>query len=219
MLVGDNTQQGKKSNKMLTDYYLSTGDTVKALTKLNSLPIDDAEALAYYDLRTVLINLKSQDKTLWEMSDAQEQTIRDLAATDDNDSQTKLNAQIILNLVFGDSIVINENYIDDFTALNKSLIKINSNIDENAEFDFELKLMPNPSNAETVISYKLPENSENASIIVYNYLGVKQLEFNLNKEETSVIITKDKLNTGVYTVSLIVNNNLLTNEKLIILNK
>jgi len=76
---------------------------------------------------------------------------------------------------------------------------------------------PNPFHQETVINYYLAEQTNQATIFIYDMNG-KQIEsFNLqDKGNQSLTIQKNKLQAGMYYYSLIVNGKEIATKKMIL---
>lgn len=77
--------------------------------------------------------------------------------------------------------------------------------------------VPNPFNEETVISYIVPTNAQNAVIYLYNMSGVQLNKYDINTlGESSITISANELYAGIYIYSLIVDGKLIDTKQMII---
>lgn len=101
----------------------------------------------------------------------------------------------------------------------KALLKQNTvNVDANSSNANEAKLYqnaPNPAKGETSIRYYLPDNSENASITIYNLSGQLVKTIGL-REKGNGNITLTGLQSGSYLYQLNVNGKRIDSKKMLI---
>jgi hypothetical protein len=77
--------------------------------------------------------------------------------------------------------------------------------------------IPNPSNANgTEISYQLPSEVREATLVVRNYLGVEVHRQTLATSENSVSLQTSKWANGLYTYSLVVDGRLVKTLKMVV---
>lgn len=77
--------------------------------------------------------------------------------------------------------------------------------------------VPNPFNEETVISYVVPTNAQNAVIYLYNMSGVQLNKYDINIfGEGSITISANELYAGIYLYSLVVDGKLIDTKQMII---
>ncbi len=77
--------------------------------------------------------------------------------------------------------------------------------------------VPNPFNEETVISYIVPTNAQNAVIYLYNMSGVQLNKYDIRTlGEGSITISANELYAGIYLYSLVVDGKLIDTKQMII---
>jgi hypothetical protein len=75
---------------------------------------------------------------------------------------------------------------------------------------------PNPFSNSTVIKYALPENTTNASIMVFNLQGALVKQFSIDYQQTSITINGSELNAGMYLYSLIIDGKEADTKRMIL---
>jgi hypothetical protein len=76
---------------------------------------------------------------------------------------------------------------------------------------------PNPFNEKTEIKYFIPENSNEASLFIYNMNGVQIKEVKLtNKGNSSITISGSELDAGMYLYALIVDGKELDTKRMLL---
>lgn len=76
--------------------------------------------------------------------------------------------------------------------------------------------VPNPFNQKTTISYSIPSQFSNASIVVFDLNGKLLLQYDNLKGKSQVAIEGNKLSAGMYIYSLLVNGKEITSKKMIL---
>jgi len=99
-------------------------------------------------------------------------------------------------------------------SLNSTNVKNNSNIYINKLF----QNVPNPFSEQTIIEYDIQENTNNASILVFDMQGTLKKTFHIYQNGNGkIIINGNELIAGMYLYSLIVNNKEIDTKKMILL--
>jgi Chaperone of endosialidase/Secretion system C-terminal sorting domain len=76
---------------------------------------------------------------------------------------------------------------------------------------------PNPFGGSTTISYSLPANIKNASIAVFDLTGKMLLKFdNIINGKSQVVIDGNKLSSGIYLYSLLIDGAEITTKRMVI---
>jgi hypothetical protein len=79
---------------------------------------------------------------------------------------------------------------------------------------------PNPFNGETVIKYTLPQNTNNASMVVYDLSGKQIASFPITeKGSSSMTLTSEKLAAGIYIYSIVADNKILDSKRMVVAEK
>jgi hypothetical protein len=79
--------------------------------------------------------------------------------------------------------------------------------------------IPNPFTNETVIKYTLPQTVTQASMVVYDLTGKQITSFPINKNNSSVTITSEKLSAGIYIYSIVADGQLLDSKRMVVAEK
>ncbi|MFC4870130.1 T9SS type A sorting domain-containing protein [Negadavirga shengliensis] len=75
---------------------------------------------------------------------------------------------------------------------------------------------PNPSSRTAQLDYKIKNPNANARIVVNSFIGNPIYDFNLDPNQTTLVITVSDLNPGVYFYTLIVDNKNIITKKLVV---
>jgi hypothetical protein len=79
---------------------------------------------------------------------------------------------------------------------------------------------PNPFTNETVISYNIPQQVNNAYLAVFDLSGKQIVTFPIDqKGASSMTITSEKLSAGIYIYSIIADNKVMDSKKMIVAGK
>ncbi|MGQ0829474.1 MAG: T9SS type A sorting domain-containing protein [Bacteroidota bacterium] len=76
-------------------------------------------------------------------------------------------------------------------------------------------LYPNPNNGTMHLNYTL-RNEQKGVFEIYDLLGKKQVEYQLQQNTSSVTISEAMLNNGIYFYKILVNDKLVATDKLVI---
>lgn len=95
--------------------------------------------------------------------------------------------------------------------------EVETTIDETKIENFDFKMIPNPTENNTVFHYKLPLEKESAIIVVSSLEGMEIARITVNENLGKEFFDTSNLPAGTYVVSLISENKTLKSEKLIIL--
>jgi len=79
-----------------------------------------------------------------------------------------------------------------------------------------IKIYPNPANHTVTIDYKFPYETNNALIEIYNIMGHKVINQRLENNNGKININLSNLSNGLYFIIFVVNNNIVSTEKLLI---
>ena len=105
----------------------------------------------------------------------------------------------------------NYNVIDsdtiEFIILYVESVNCNNNI---------IIVFPNPAGETVNIIYKLPENTQNAVLDIFNIIGDKIINYKINDKQGTFILDTSDLPDGLYFYTIKVNNNIIARNKIII---
>ncbi|MBW8051506.1 MAG: T9SS type A sorting domain-containing protein [Cytophagales bacterium] len=83
--------------------------------------------------------------------------------------------------------------------------------------NYSITVYPNPANETVTFDYKLPENTNDAVISIYNLVGNQLKSYRIDNERGTINITISDLPNGLYFYSLKVDNNTIARNKLLII--
>lgn len=158
-----------------------------------------------------MADLLEEDKNLFEMNPAQEQTIRDIAETE---TYASVMAQSILMTVF------NEEF--DHPIMRKQIggtknMQVNNNKGKtHAMNNVYAIIYPNPNSGSMNLEYQF-EKDATGEFLIYNVTGKQILRYNLKEDSGIIDIKNNKLQPGIYFYKVISNNITIVSNKLIIL--
>jgi hypothetical protein len=199
------------SVKQLASIYLVNGQLSLASSKLASLNQNNTENTNYVLLMNILIDLKQNNKNVFQLSNSQEQTIRQISITNTN---AAYNAQAILNLVFNEYNVERPTYYTEGLGKSKSSTIIKETT-KNIKLKF-LSVYPNPTTNILNVDYKCKSDSKNNSLSISNISGAIIKNIVINGLVGQEIIDVSNLSSGVYFIELKNNNETISKVKFVI---
>ena len=139
------TSNNLESQKKLSDILYVNKDYADCRSVVNNLAVyqnakNQIEIQNYSLLLNCLLDLAGQGKTIYELTSAQEQIIRNVASTN---TQAAINAQVILYSVYGDEF--------EHPILKKPLQLRNQKIQNEQSVIPDVQLYPNPTNGNITI--------------------------------------------------------------------
>ncbi len=206
--------------RKLADAHLKKGDYTKAQQKVDTL-IQVPEFENFGRLKQVMIDIESSNKTYFEIKDdtIKEAKVRYVAS--DSTKYGYIHARAMIDRVFNERIP--EKFIQFW--LNNNNARLTSDNTENKSDNFNIKegndtqisFYPNPASETVHIKYKLPENSNQAIVTIYNMRGEKINNYEINKGQEIINWDVTGLQNGLYLFTIIVNNNTIARKKLMII--
>ena len=207
-------EQAPKSRYSLISYYLTKGDTSAARQQFESIPENEFQScdyLKFHDLFSVLISLKQNNLTYYNMDSLQVQTLRNLA--DDYHSQAGALARNIISIIDStgtDEIIL----LPEFQNQEKS--KVENVVPFSNDPRFEV--YPNPSLYYFIIDYCIPEEMlSNARITITDATGKSIFQKILVVRENQLLFETITLSTGTFQCFLYLGNKLIDSRKLLII--
>ncbi|HBF89356.1 MAG TPA: hypothetical protein DDX39_12010 [Bacteroidales bacterium] len=193
------TSDNYEDKKLLSEIYLSNNDyaacadaLVEVLNTAESEKVEDA--VAYYEYMTILINLAEQNKTIFELTQEQEQAIRTIAS---GNTATAFSALAVLETVFDEQF---EYPVLKFNTATVRSLKVNNNTlsTNNVYYNSnEFNLYPNPASDNIVFEYNA-SNYAGSIIEIYDNISRKVFEHTLTGNDNKIVIKTKELENGVY---------------------
>ncbi|MEI6596188.1 MAG: T9SS type A sorting domain-containing protein, partial [Bacteroidota bacterium] len=199
------------SIKQLASIYVEHGQTSLASQKLNLLDANSTENSNFIALMNVLISLKNDGKNVFQMSSAQEQTIRSIAATS---TITAFNAQSILGLVFGEYII--KRPIQIVQTFGKKGNSTTGTIENTIANKNVLSVYPNPASNYATVEYLMNNSVKSGKIIVSTIDGATTQTIDLKQKSGQYELDLRNLSAGVYFIELRGDDAILSVKKLIV---
>ena len=222
IIIKEEAREGKEtSRRQLVSAYIMLTEYDKAEFLIDSLyPAGNYDS--YYKLMYLIIELRKAGETVEKLKTdtIKEQIVREIAA--DTTHKIHFYAQNILKLVFEESFPekivlpdLNNNKMVFFIDEEENNISEKTNLlDEN----HKLRCFPNPFSDYTTIEAYVPEDFNNAEIIIYNLLGIVIKRYELEQGYNAITILKDDIaSEGIYFYALKCNGQLLEKKKMIII--
>lgn len=201
------------SIRQLASIYIDKGETVLASQKLALLDDSEAENEQFITLMNVLIDLKEDDKNVFQLSSEQEETVRDVAATS---TSTAYYAKAILALVFEEYTIERPVQIEEgLGKRGNETTSLEKGINTSANNNY-LKVYPNPATNIAIADYMFVKPVKSAKIVVTNIMGATVKTIDLKQMSGQYEIDMQALNAGIYFIELRGNNDLISVKKLII---
>ncbi|MBL0339514.1 MAG: T9SS type A sorting domain-containing protein [Bacteroidetes bacterium] len=207
VLEGENTYDDQQT---VFGTYICLGEVDSAAVKLELLNTSGLAETDWLALSEILRSLTSENKTWFDMSDGQANTLREMA-TDEENTLAKIQAQNVLHLVYGDTfpVVIDEEeiYLREMHQP-KEETKIFSPNDN-------FQLYPNPANNNVEI--KLNNNKELISnVVLINNLGNIVLKEKLDEKQSSYKLNTSQRPSGLYLLKIMTTSGTTYSNKLMI---
>ena len=200
----------------LTATYIEEKNYSQATSLLNTLPALKQEDIDFKYLYNLHINLGTAGKSLWEMTDAEQQMVREIAGRCPL-TLPKVNAQAILSLVYGDSSVnCPEGSYARIAGDEEPVINITPKEISDRPV-FLGNNIPNPFNNKTVIPYLLPEKEGIAKIVIADMAGRIIKTYPLKERSGMLEISLNEWENGVYMYSIQVNNTVLETKRMVLI--
>lgn len=176
-------------------------DYTKATTKLTALPSHTTAWQQYKDLALIAINLQQNGVTYADMNSVQEQTVRNIAATN---TVYANNAKGILYQAFG------ENYLIDSPVFPSQSSK-RANASKDGTIENILQLTPNPANNYLQIHWN--NLASEANLHIYNAVGKEVEQYKVQNGEG---VNIQHLANGIYICALEIEGEIWTHQKLVV---
>lgn len=109
-----------------------------------------------------------------------------------------------------------ENGADNFSFFVNYKVSASLGIDDNKNLVDLSKAYPNPANLNVSLDYKLDPSVKNAKVVIYNLLGSKVKETQMEEQSGTIKFNTSDLIEGYYFYSLVVNDKAVTTQKLMI---
>jgi hypothetical protein len=185
---------------------------------LQNYVMDESQTEEYNDyviLTGIYANLKENNKTWQEMSNAQKQAIHLMANKQKNTADL-----YAVNILRGiDRYIYNEPILIDGVGGGKMLFGIGKSTKNQPECsDIQFKVYPNPANNYFLIDYLLIDETTNAKIEIVDISGKRLQSFKLNDQQNQLVIETKGIKNGIYFVYLIDNGAIMKQAKLTIVN-
>ncbi|MFH2144337.1 MAG: DNRLRE domain-containing protein [Bacteroidota bacterium] len=199
-----------ESQKKLSDILYVNKDYADCRSVVNNLALfqnskNQYEIQNYSLLLNCLLDLAGQGKTIYELTSAQEQLIRNIASTN---TQASINAQVILYSVYGDEF--------EHPIMKKPLQLRNQKINNKQPAIPDVQLYPNPTNGNITISCNQQIIGSLLTFEITDILGKKVFNLTFVSSEKNEIIIHD-LSSGLYMYRIIDENSYkLSEDKLVI---
>lgn len=198
-------------------YYREQQNTTEVEQRLNTLPSNDAEAIAFKQLQQIYWDMTQDARTFMQLNPNEEAIVRQIAASN---TQAAFDAHTILFLRYGEEYVIPlpelPAYLDSSAIANFDWggVYFKTNPNQLSENSIGV-VLPNPANDQFFVPYHICDSC-NAVLRLYDTNGRLAYDTSLQGIGTLEISTND-MPTGVYILQVIsVNGQTLHHQKVVI---
>jgi hypothetical protein len=200
------------------DSYLHDEDTTEAVNILasisNTIELDEwaqSEVDYFTTLKNLLITLKSNNQTIFDIDSIQKLTLNTIAVSSSYIAGAQ--ARGILHFVFQeDSLLIPT--IPDTTLLKNSPVNFNNPFEKEVEKLF--KVIPNPAKDWLSFEYIMPTGSSKATIEMFDQIGRPIFSFEVYQNRGVKNITLETVPSGTYLILFRVNGKIIEKQKIVI---
>ncbi len=206
LLLRENTEASKTT---LASAYLADENYPAALNAINSLAPTNAEDQAEKDLLMLLYTIHSVGRNIYSMTFDEVQAVRNFANFS-QDCPARASARVILFVVFGEPIEM---------EFNPSANRISSEnqTQETSEDVYLGECYPNPANDKVSVGYNIPEGST-GMVEVFDVNGKVIYSQTVQSDYHVIEIATAEWSSGMYLCRLIVNSEIIGEEKIVISN-
>ena len=114
------------------------------------------------------------------------------------------------------TLTITSSICSDIDTQYVTLLPI-TGIEQNLHSANSLNLYPNPASNSVIIGYKLPEDSKNVFINIYNIFGQKIKTFKVVDDRGKQYLDISEMSNGLYSFTVVYNNKTIVRNKLMII--
>ena len=197
-LAEDGTSESKK---MLVATYYSYNDYTNAQFLLNTIPSESEENRAFIQYYTIMLNLKQERKSVYQMNEEQHQTMRVIAT---GTTLTAASAQGVLALVYG----------EEFDHTPMAPIAEGGSIGQSSENSgvsaSSVQIYPNPAlmgaTGKLGVDYNILGNYTKAGLKLVNNLGEVKSSLDIVEAIGHKEMDITSLQAGIYVMQLFVDN-------------
>lgn len=195
------------------------GNVAGAISELSSMPELTANDVANKDVLTLDLNILYSGRELDELTGAEEQELRAIAATNTKGGEHALS---ILSQVFNEptSRLVEPINQGSSAKMANTTTEENSPFSENSTSHNKLlRNYPNPFSSTTTIEFFISEKNQSAFISIYNVLGKEVAKFDLKGRTgySSVVFDSKNLNNGMYFYNLVIDGKLSDKQKMVLI--
>jgi len=192
------------AQRRLIPYYIGVDSLVIAQNLLDQISADKEEDIRFTELNQLLLDLRADNRTIFEISQAEEDLLLDIA---ESGTKTSYKAQAILYAARGTDFPVvlpalasgGDNWYSSFKSVNSKISP----------------LYPNPSNYTATISYEL-QTGEEAIFSFYSPLG-QILETTVFTHSGNYLLDIHKYTSGLYFYTVSINGKPVVNNKFIVI--
>ncbi|MBP9190288.1 MAG: T9SS type A sorting domain-containing protein [Chitinophagales bacterium] len=196
-------EEAQWAKHRLVEVYMLTNDYENASAQLKTLPTDELASQDFVSLMEVVINMRSDGRTLDSLTEKEFVIIESLQG---KQSPSGIAAENILQLI--NKIDIPE--VFDAEEAEEDMRYANT------EITSAIKIFPNPTDNELFIDLTaITETQIPIRIVIYNLIGNKILEQELFGGEIQKILLQN-FSTGIYLLQCYQENKLLHTEKVLV---
>ncbi len=208
------------AKKTLVATYINNGNYTQANTILNQIPQNTDENIDFVQYNTLILNLYSQGKTIYDLDSTQINYIRTLAYKCPPNGSVS-NAKAVLDILYNEKVP--QCQIQDDLDKRMQVNNPNRNIGNDTKGTIEeidndesmiKDIYPNPFTNTVTIPYILPEGLT-GTILIYDINGKIIEEFEAQTGENKIELNTKKWASGTYIITMKINSFVFSSRKMI----
>lgn len=202
-------------NRVLS-YYVATNQVAAATEILGTIRSQHGGKLEdFSELQEIILNLKQTERNVYTLltDEVTRSRVEDIAANKNNPAY--VHAQALLSLVAGTPFY---EYValPDEEAGKGAASNLNQPATGFGETEKNMTIYPNPTNSNASVTCVLPEKFGSAMLVVYDMTGHQLLRQAVDSDKPATVLTTKGLTTGIYLINLVVDGQVIDNQKLIV---
>ena len=203
------------SDRMIIASYIQQKDFVNAIALAKTLPntykLQGEELDEFYDYLEIIRLYESMcetDRSTLQLSEQEIALLEDMAENGAGASKSMAEAILAENRGIPGAIIPLCPTIPNFILV----IRGTDETEMTSDTAFEVELSPNPATTNVEVSYTLPEDMTNATLVMTNTLGVNVMTAHLDGDNGKTALSLEELPSGIYFYTIRCGENVKTGK-------
>ena len=189
------------SARMIIASYIQQKDFVNAIALAKKMPatydLQGEELNEFYDYLDIIRlheSLSETNRTTLQLSDYETALLEDIAENGTGASKAMAEAILAENRGLPTIVISACPTIPNFATA----VRGTDESEMTSDTAFKVELSPNPATTNVEVSYTLPENETNATLVMTNTLGVNVMTVHLDGNNGKTTLSLEELPSGIY---------------------